>query len=110
MVNDAADYDTFRTGAHRNGMLYSLRLLTYKASFAAGNAIGFYMLALVGYDPKVDTNTATASWGMLLSFTVIPAIFFLIAGVLLLFFPITSRRHGVITRWLTRRERQATPA
>lgn len=107
MVNDAADYDTFRTGAHRNGMLYSLRLLTYKASFAIGNAVGFYMLAIVGYDPRSLENSDSASMGMLLTFTLVPGLFFLIAGALLLFFPITRRRHAVITRWLNRRERMA---
>jgi len=83
MVNDAADYDTFKTGTHRNGMLYSLRLLTYKASFAIGNAIGFYALALVGYDPKTTENSDGAAIGMLLTFTLVPSLFFFLAGILL---------------------------
>ncbi len=103
MVGDVADYDTLKSGARRTGLLYAMRLMVFKATFAAGNAAGFYILSLVGYDPKAAVNSSFSTWGMLLTLTVLPSIFFLMAGVILLRFPIDARRHAIIVRRISSR-------
>jgi Na+/melibiose symporter-like transporter len=103
MLNDVADYDALRSGTNRNGTYYAFRLIGLKASFAAGNALGFYTLSLVGYDPKAAAHSAFATWGMLIALTAAPGLLFVGAGLFLLPYPLDERRHALIRRALARR-------
>jgi len=107
MVSDVSDYDELKSRQNRNGSYYAFRLLCFKGMFALGNALGYYGLALVQYDPKSSTNSATATTGMLVLLVVVPAVFNLVAGLFLLRFPLDARRHAIIRRRLDRRHRTA---
>jgi Na+/melibiose symporter-like transporter len=65
---------------------------------ALGSALGFYVLALVGYDPKTAANAPDAVAGMLVNLLVLPGVFFVLAALLLFRFPIDARRHAIIRR------------
>lgn len=103
MVSDVADYDMLKSRQNRNGSYYAFRLLCFKGMFALGNALGYYGLALVDYNPKSATNSAAATTGMLVLLVVVPAAFNLIAGMFLLRYPLDARRHGIIRRRIERR-------
>lgn len=107
MVNDIADYDQLKSGESRNGSYYALRLLIYKATFAIGGSIGLYMLSAVGFDPKLDVNSEFARHGLLFTMIVVPNVMFLIAGFILLRFPIDARRHAIIRRRIDARAARA---
>ena len=98
IVADIVDYDTLKSGQNRAGSYFSIRTLCNMGVSALGSSLGFYVLALVGYDPKVSANTPGAVSGMLIDLLVMPAIFFLAAAVILFRFPIDARRHAIIRR------------
>lgn len=98
IVADIVDYDTLKSGRNRAGSYFSVRTLCNMGVSAVGSAVGFYVLALVGYDPKVTANTAGATLGMMIDMLVLPGVFFVGAAVLLFRFPIDARRHGIIRR------------
>jgi Na+/melibiose symporter-like transporter len=104
MVSDIADYDRLKSRENRNGSYYALRLLIYKAAFALGGSLGLYMLAAVGFDPRVEVHSEFARQGLLLTLVVLPNLLFVVAGIVLLRFPIDARRHAVIRRRIEARE------
>jgi Na+/melibiose symporter-like transporter len=104
IVNDIADYDRLRSGENRNGSYYALRLLIYKAAFAIGGSLGLYLLAAVGFDPRLETHSEFARHGLLFTMVVLPNLLFVAAGIVLLRFPIDARRHAVIRRRIETRE------
>ncbi len=103
LLNDIVDYDTLKTRQARAGAYFSLRTLLAPAGSAIGGAFGFYMLALLGYDPGASNNTDAATQGMLLTAIFAPMAAFVVSGVLMLNYPITSARHAAIRRRLVRR-------
>lgn len=107
IVNDIADYDTLKSGQNRNGSYYALRLLIYKACFALGGSLGLYMLAAVGFDPKLETHSEFARHGLLFTLVVLPNLLFMVAGLVLLRFPIDARRHAIIRRRIDERTARA---
>jgi Na+/melibiose symporter-like transporter len=104
IVSDIADYDRLRSGANRNGSYYAVRLLIYKAAFALGGSLGLYMLAAVGFDPRLETHSEPARQGLLFTLVVLPNMLFVAAGILLLRFPIDARRHAIIRRRIDARD------
>jgi Na+/melibiose symporter-like transporter len=98
IVADIVDYDTLKSGQNRAGSYFSMRTLINMGVSAVGSALGFYVLALVGYDPKVSTNAPGATLGMLVDLLVLPGVFFFAAALLLFRFPIDARRHAIIRR------------
>ncbi|GIK50255.1 MAG: MFS transporter [Hyphomonadaceae bacterium] len=103
LLNDIADYDTLKTGQARAGTYFSMRTLLAPAGGAVGGAVGFYMLSIVGYDPGAAGNSASAVHGMLFTAFALPAVAFIVSGVLMLGYPITARRHAAIRTRLARR-------
>jgi len=103
IVADIVDYDTLRSCRNRAGSYFSIRSLCHMGVSAVGSALGFYVLALVGYDPKTSANTAAATLGMQIDLLVLPGVFFVVAAAILFRFPIDARRHAVIRRRLDRR-------
>lgn len=103
LIGDIADFAALRTGARDNASLVAFRLLEYKIAFAVGSAIGLYLMAAGGFDPKSTHNTAGAMWNLLATAAVLPSLLFFASGLLLARYPITKRRHAAIARRLARR-------
>ncbi len=106
IVADVVDYDTLKSGRNRAGSYFSIRTLCNMGVSAVGSALGFYVLAVVGYDPKIDANGPVATYGMLIDLLLLPAVFFVAAALILFRFPIDARRHAIIRRRLASREAQ----
>src|SRR6185312_11296022 len=53
MMADVADADTHETGAERAGMMYAFLSMTTKLGIGWSVAIGFGLLAAVGFDPRI---------------------------------------------------------
>jgi glycoside/pentoside/hexuronide:cation symporter, GPH family len=98
IVADIVDYDTLKSGQNRAGSYFSIRTLCNMGVSALGSSLGFFLLAAVGYDPKVSANAAAAVAGMLVTLLVMPGVFFIAAAVILFRFPIDARRHAIIRR------------
>ena len=70
---DAVDYGHWKTGIRITGMVYSSIVFFIKMGLALGGAIAGWLLAYYGYQADV-VQTASAQQGILISFTVYPAI------------------------------------
>jgi GPH family glycoside/pentoside/hexuronide:cation symporter len=73
MVADVVDADTVESGQNRAGLFYSLVTTTNKAGMALGMAVGFWILALIGFDPTPGMiNDETALNGLRYMFVAAP--------------------------------------
>lgn len=104
IMNDIVDYDTWKSGQSRSGSFMALYTFVDKVLHAVGFGIGYYIIAIFGYDPKAAVNDTWAITGLMLAASIIPSICFLIATVFLRRFPITPGRHKAILSRLNRRE------
>ena len=70
---DTIDYGHWKTGIRITGMIYSAVVFFIKLGVAFGGAFAGWLLAYYGYQADVE-QTSTAREGILLSFTVYPAL------------------------------------
>ena len=88
---DVVDYGHHLTGIRTNGTVYSTVIFFIKMGVALGGAMAAWLLAYYGYDAKTPVSEATKE-GIALSFTIIPAIAFLIVFYLTGFYKLTAKR------------------
>jgi len=103
MVPDVVEYDRLGTGEHRGGMYYGVWGLATKLSDALGIAATGWVLQLFGYVPNVPQSTHTL-FGIRLFFGLVPALFFVVALPLLIWYPITRASHAEMRRRLANGE------
>ena len=78
-IADTVDYGQFKTGIRITGMTYSSVVFFIKLGLALGGAIVGWLLAYYGY--QADTpQSPEAVQGILLSFTIFPAVAFIIVS------------------------------
>jgi len=70
---DTIDYGHWKTGVRITGMVYSAVVFFIKLGVAIGGALAGWLLAFYGYQADVE-QVKTAKQGILLSFTVYPAV------------------------------------
>ena len=98
LLGDIVDYDTLKTGANKGGNYFAFYSLIQKVNYAVGGAFGFFILSIFNYDPKAEVNTPEAGAALIFTFAVVPAIFYAICALILLYYPLDARRHGIIRR------------
>ena len=103
MVPDVVEYDRLETGEHRGGMYYGVWGLATKLSDALGIAATGWVLQLFGYVPNVPQSSHTL-FGIRLFFGLVPALFFVVALPLLIWYPITRASHAEMRRRLANGE------
>ncbi|NMB61587.1 MAG: MFS transporter [Chloroflexi bacterium] len=103
MVADVVDYDRVETGEFRSGMYYGIWGLATKISEAlAISGIG-WMLTGFGYVANV-AQTEHSLFGIRLFFGPIPAIVILVMLPMLIWYPITRKKHAEIRAKLEKME------
>lgn len=79
---DVVDYGQWKFGRRITGVVYSTIVFFIKLGLAVGGAMAGWLLAFYGYEADIMQDESTRD-GILLSFTVIPAItFFVVAAVM----------------------------
>jgi len=79
---DTVDYGQWKTGIRTTGMVYSSIIFFIKLGLALGGAAAGWLLAGFGYQADSE-QTETAKQGILLSFTLLPAIGSLFVAVIM---------------------------
>ena len=87
MYTDCAEYGEWRTGKHTAGLIVSASMFSLKFGSAVGGALPGFMLAWFGFVAN-EVQTETAMTGIRLMFNVLPAVFFLVGGLLMFFYRI----------------------
>jgi len=100
MVADIADKHRYETGEERTGLYYSVFSLSEKAGGALAIGIALPLVAWLGFDPKLATNSTEALHGLLYVFALGPALGHLVSALLVARFPLDEAAHSEIRRRL----------
>lgn len=88
MMADVADFTEWKTGRRATAMTFAATVFALKFGLSIGVAIAGWILELVGYVPKAETQTADAIHGIQLMMSIGPAIAFALAVAVLAFYGI----------------------
>jgi GPH family glycoside/pentoside/hexuronide:cation symporter len=109
MFADSADYSEWRTGRRATGLVFSAAGMSNKLGWAIGGPVAIWLLAQFGYQAGV-MQTPHALHGILLLFTFLPAVGFMMIGVGLLFYPLNEARMKTIQAELQEKHAKAAAA
>ena len=87
MYTDCAEYGEWKTGSNTAGLTVSASMFSLKFGSALGGALPGFILAAYGFVAN-EVQTADAIDGIRLMFNVLPAVFFLLGGIVMLFYKI----------------------
>ena len=106
VLADVVDYGRWRFGTDQGGTYFALYGMIQKINIGIGAAIGLAAAGAFGFDPKVATQTRGGLFGLLFSYSLVPALSYLVAAVMIWRFPINQKRQKAIVRAIERRERR----
>jgi len=93
MIPDVIEVDQAQTGERHEGIYFGVNSLLGKLTGALGVAASGWALKLYGYVPNV-AQTEHALFGIRFFFAIVPVIAFMIALPLLIWYPITRKKHA----------------
>lgn len=100
---DVVDYDSWKFGRPRAGLLFALWSMASKLALAAAVGSAFPALDLLGFDATAAENTPRALLSLVVIYALVPVVIKLITVTLVWNHPLTARRHTAIRRRLARR-------
>jgi GPH family glycoside/pentoside/hexuronide:cation symporter len=106
IYTDTADYSEWKNGRRATGLVMSASLFALKLGIALGATANAWILAAYGYQPNVE-QTETGLLGIRMVMTVYPAIFAIIAMVLMFFYPLKKHMMMQVETDLIERRKQA---
>jgi len=93
---DTVEYGEWKTGVRAEGMTYALFSFTRKTGQAVGGALAAFSLAWGGYAAGESVQTASAELGIRAGAGLIPLVASVLAVALMIFYPLTDKRHAII--------------
>jgi GPH family glycoside/pentoside/hexuronide:cation symporter len=88
---DTVDYGQWRTGIRTTGMVYSSIVFFIKLGIAVGGAAAGWLLAGIGYQADA-AQTETTKAGLLLAFSLYPAIGSVLVAVVMRWYVLTNEK------------------
>jgi GPH family glycoside/pentoside/hexuronide:cation symporter len=105
---DTVDYGHYKTGVRITGLVYSSIVFFIKLGLALGGALAGWLLASYGYQANVVQSSLTQQ-GILLSFTLLPAIGSILVALVMSRYRLTSSTVLEIHRQLAEQSGEITP-
>lgn len=105
---DTVDYGHYKTGIRITGLVYSSIVFFIKLGLALGGALAGWLLAGYGYQADV-VQTADTQQGILLSFTLLPAIGSVLVAIVMSRYRLTGARVLDIHRQLALQAGETAP-
>jgi GPH family glycoside/pentoside/hexuronide:cation symporter len=103
MYTDTADYGEWKLGRRATGLIMAASLFALKLGLTLGGAIVGWVLAYYGFVANQVQASNTQS-GIVMLMSIYPAIFGIIGGCLMLFYPLTNKMMIKIEEDLTARK------
>lgn len=100
---DIVDYDSWKFGRPRAGLLFALWSMATKLALALAVGISFPILDLFGFDARSDHNAPLALSALLVTYAIAPILLKLATVALVWGHPLTFSRHLAIRTRLARR-------
>lgn len=85
MYTDCAEYGEWQTGKNSAGLVVSASMFSLKFGTAIGGALPGFMLAWYGFVAN-EVQTELALGGIRTMFNLLPAVFFLLGGLMMIFY------------------------
>ena len=109
MYADTADYGEWKRGRRTTGLIFSASTMSQKFGWAIGAYVALSLMSQVGFVPN-ETQSPESLNGLLLLFSVIPAVFGVLSIIILLFYPLSDKRVDEIVAELDQRRKQSEEA
>lgn len=109
MYTDCVQYGEWQTGRNNAGLTVSASMFSLKFGGAVGSAVPGFLLAAFGFVANT-AQTDEAIFGIRLMFFIVPAVFFLIGGLLMIFYKIDRATLSRIEAELLKRHGSADGA
>jgi GPH family glycoside/pentoside/hexuronide:cation symporter len=107
MYTDTADYGEWKLGRRATGLIMAASLFALKLGLTLGGAIVGWVLAYYGFVAN-QAQAANTQSGIVMLMSIYPAIFGIIGGCLMLFYPLTNKMMIKIEEDLTARKNDET--
>lgn len=105
LLADIVDYGRWKFKCDYAGTYYSVQTMIEKGVEGLGVALGLAVASYFGFDPTLETQSETGTFGLLFAFPVLPAVLTLITVPIIWRFPIDRRRQKIIVRRLAELEK-----
>jgi Na+/melibiose symporter-like transporter len=96
IMADVCDEDRLGQPTDRTGMLFAVLTVTLKFGQAMSIGIVYFALDLIGFKAGSTSNSATALYGVIALYSVIPAALYIGAAATIRGFSLTPERHAAI--------------
>ncbi|MEK4670070.1 MFS transporter [Niallia sp. FSL R7-0271] len=103
LIPETIDYGEYKTGKRASGVIYALVGFFFKFGMAIGGIVPGLILAKFGYIAN-QTQTPEALHGILMTLTVIPAVFVIIELAAIFFYNLDEKEHKRILSILKTRQ------
>ena len=108
MYTDAADFSEWKNDRRATGLVMAASLFALKLGLSLGGAIVGWVLAYHGFIANEGQSIASMH-GIKMLISVYPALFGIIGGVMMLFYPLTNKMMIKIEEDLTARRKSSNP-
>ncbi|WP_252177671.1 MFS transporter [Endozoicomonas sp. 4G] len=92
--SDTQDYSELQFGKRQDGLAISFVLFALKMGLSVGGAVAMWALSLYGYESGGVKQSQEAIEGILYTFSIVPAIGFILTAVLIARFKLNSKTIG----------------
>lgn len=97
------DYGKWKFGQECSGIYFSLSKTLFKFNTSVGIASGLMLAQWLGFDPKATVMSDAAGVALRLAYVGAPAVLFIVAMVVIVLIPLSTRQHSVICKRLDTR-------
>ena len=88
IIADVIDFDETRTGKRRETSYGGMNAVIEKPAISIANWIFLFVIVYFGFQAKAQTQSINAQLGIMIAFTLIPAILLLFSALIMKFFPL----------------------
>ena len=92
MITDTNNYGEWKTQRRITGMNVAANIFVIKLGVAVGGAILGWVLAYFNYESGVSTQSSAAAQGVMLLFTLVPAVFYVLTAFSIKFYGLNETR------------------
>ncbi|GGW66296.1 glycoside-pentoside-hexuronide (GPH):cation symporter [Alishewanella tabrizica] len=103
---DVVDYGQWKNGIRITGLVYSSVVFFIKLGLAVGGAVAGWLLAWYQYQPGI-VQAAETQYGILLCFTLLPAVGSVLVALIMSRYPLTQQRVQQIAQDLNSQQAKA---
>ncbi len=107
MIADVADYSEWKNNRRATAIIFSAMIFGLKFGLSVGGAISTWLLSIFGYVADAPVQTYSATNGIKLLVSVIPALIFIASAALLFWYPIGKQMELKIESELKERKKNS---